>query len=148
MAGEFDPNRLSFARCARRIAEAIRKVGLEPDKAGFKHEGRILTSRDEPMARLTEELRVDNVPAGFQKWQLPFFVDHPTHLFVTLAEPGATAPPHSHKEGDGIRFIVGGSIIYEDKELTAGDWMFVPAGAQYSFKAGRMGAAMCYCYAC
>lgn len=138
----FDPNRNSFAACVERIAVATERVGFSPDRK------RIITSRDEGVPDVEKALEVDNVPDGFRKWQLPFYVDHPTHMFVTVAEPGAEAPAHSHKDGDGVRFIAGGSIVFDGKELSAGDWMYVPAGAEYSFTAGRFGAIMCYCYAC
>jgi hypothetical protein len=57
-------------------------------------------------------------------------------------------PKHSHDEGDGIRIIMSGSIIYDGHELSGGDWMFIPKGVAYDFKVGPMGAALCYCYCC
>ncbi|MER5471090.1 cupin domain-containing protein [Streptomyces sp. NPDC002935] len=138
---EFDPNRRSFADCVEAVREAVQKVGL-------RTEGRIVTSRDPKMDEAVRALSIDNVPPGFQKWQLPVWLDKPSHLFITVAEPGAKTPMHSHDDGDGIRFVVSGSITYEGQELTAGDWMFIPAGVQYSFETGRFGAVMCYCYPC
>jgi hypothetical protein len=32
-----------------------------------------------------------------------------------------------------------------DKELSAGDWMFIPEGQPYSFEVGRVGAIVCCC---
>jgi hypothetical protein len=136
----FDPNRLTFEQGIERIQSAIRS-------AGVTIEG-IVTSRDDSVLELRKSLVVDNVPDGFRKWQLPVYLKDPSQLFVTWAEPGAKAAPHSHDEGDGIRFIAGGSIIYEGRELSAGDWMFIPAGAQYDFEVGANGALMCYCYCC
>jgi hypothetical protein len=146
---KFDPNRNSFAFCVERIQDAVRRVGLQADKAGLQHGGRVITSRDENAVQLTRELEVGNVPDGFTKWQLPFFLNEPAHMFMTVAQPGAEAPSHSHDEGTlGIRLIVSGSIIHEGKELTAGDWMVIPAGTRYSFRAGQLGAVMFYCYQC
>ena len=71
---------------------------------------------------------MSNVPGGFTKWQLPVLLTRPSQMFVTVAEPGLKVGEHSHDEGDGIRFIAGGSITFEDKELSGGDWMFIPAG--------------------
>jgi quercetin dioxygenase-like cupin family protein len=148
-AQTFDPNRNSFAFCVDRIQDAVRKAGMEFQETGMKHGGRVVTSRDEQVAQLTTELAVDNVPSGFRKWQLPFFLGEPTHMFMTVAEPGAETPRHSHDEGRvGIRLIVSGSIVYEGRELTAGDWMVIPAGVPYSFRAGQLGAVMFYCYPC
>ena len=137
----FNPNRLNCAACTERLQRAVKA-------AGFKTDGQIITSKDEGAAKLRKALSTTNVPEGFQKWQLPVHLDNPSHLFITVAEPNVKSPRHSHKDGDGIRFIAGGSITYEGKELSAGDWMFIPAGKEYSFQVGPLGAVMCYCYAC
>ncbi len=101
-----------------------------------------------------------NVPKGFQKYQLPIVlscVDSKTmtgtpadgvQAFVTIAEPNASVSSHSHDEGAGLRFIAGGSINYKGRELTSGDWMFIPRGAKYGFDVGPQGAVICYCYCC
>jgi hypothetical protein len=140
-AATFNPNRLTFEQGLARIERAI-------EKAGLKLTGRIVTSRDPGMAKLREALRTSNEPGGFQKYQLPVALRCESQMFLTVAQPGAKAPRHSHKEGDGIRFIAAGSIIYEGKELTANDWMFIPAGKGYSFEVGPHGATMFYCYCC
>jgi hypothetical protein len=139
-AERFEPNKLSFEQGLQRIKEAVEKVGLK--------RGTVVTSRDLAAEKLRELLVVNNVPPGFQKWQLPVYLNKPSQLFITVAQPGVEAPSHSHDEGDGVRFIVSGSIIHDGRELTAGDWMFIPARAQYSFRVGRFGAVMCYCYCC
>jgi hypothetical protein len=136
----FDPNRLSFERCVENVLRAAEEVNLSRDT--------IITSRDDAALRAMDSLAIDNIPGGFRKWQLPVYLSEPSTMYVTVAEPGASAPRHSHEEGDGIRFIAGGSILYEGQELTAGDWMFIPAGQPYSFEVGRYGAIMCYCYCC
>lgn len=138
---DFNPNRLTFDEGIERLRRAVRDSGLET-------EGRILTSRDKGVAGVEKALAVDNVPDGFTKWQLPVYLNSESQLYMTVAEPGAKAQPHAHNEGDGIRFITGGSITYNGQELTAGDWMFVPAGVEYSFETGRLGALMVYCYCC
>lgn len=138
---KFDPNRLDFQACTARIQRAAKAAGLKAD-------GGIITSKDDGAPELRKALSTTNVPKGFQKWQLPVHLDSPSHLFITVAEPNVKSPRHSHKDGDGIRFIAGGSITYEGKELSAGDWMFIPAGQEYSFQVGPHGALMCYCYAC
>ena len=136
----FDPNQVTFDEGLRRIQAAAHKVGLHPN--------RVITSQDRQALDAQRLLMVTNVPGGFTKWQLPVYLDKASQMFVTLAAPNADVPEHSHNEGAGIRFIAGGSIIYNGKELTAGDWMFIPAGVKYSFKVGPLGATMCYCYCC
>jgi hypothetical protein len=138
--GKFNPNRLTFDQGIERIREAA-------DRAGFRAD-RVVTSRDSAAVRARDALAVDNVPDGFTKWQLPVYLSNPSQLFVTVAAPGVKASRHSHEEGDGIRFIAGGSIIYEGQELVPGDWMFIPAGQPYEFEVGPNGALMCYCYCC
>ena len=136
----FNPNQVTFEQGLERIRAIADRVGLG-DRA-------IITSRGEAASRAQDLLSVSEVPEGFVKWQLPVFLSEPSQLFITVALPGAVASEHAHDAGDGIRFIASGSIIYEDTELTAGDWMFVPAGVRYSFAAGKFGALMCYCYCC
>ncbi|MGZ3617909.1 MAG: cupin domain-containing protein [Ktedonobacteraceae bacterium] len=138
---KFNPNVLTFEEGLKRLHRILAKEGLDPQK-------RITTSRDEKVANLREVLKVTNVPKGFQKWMLPVYMTSPSQLYISVAEPHAEVPLHSHDEGDGIRFMISGSINYNGQELTAGDWMYIPKGAQYSMKAGPFGAAMCYCYCC
>jgi|SRR6266699_673466 len=137
----FNPNVLSFEEGIARLNRILEKEGLHP------HE-HITTSRDEKVDHLREVLKVTNVPRGFQKWMLPVHLTGPSQLYISVAEPHAEAPLHSHDEGNGIRFIISGSITYNGQELTAGDWMFIPKGAQYSMKVGPFGAVMGYCYQC
>jgi len=93
-------------------------------------------------------LEVKNVPPGFKKWQLPVALRCESQMFITFAPPNSKVPRHSHDEGPGIRFIMTGSILYKGKELTSGDWMYLPAGAEYEYQVGNLGAVMCYCYCC
>jgi len=137
----FDPNRLAVSDCLARISRAVKENGT-------KLEGRILTSRDEDAVSLRKALTVDNVPDGFRKYQLPVSLPEASVMFVTFADPEVKTPEHSHDDGDGIRFIAGGSIVYDGKELISGDWMFIPKGSRYSFEVGPQGAIMCYCYSC
>lgn len=137
----FDPNQVTFEEGAARVRAVADRLGLLDRR-------QVLTSRDPEALEATRLLTVSNVPGGFTKWQLPVLLERPSQLFVTVAAPGAAVEEHSHDEGDGIRFIAGGSIVFEGFELSAGDWMFIPAGARYSFKVGALGAVMCYCYCC
>ena len=136
----FDPNSVTFEQGAARVQAATKRVGLDVDQ-------RIVTSRDPKARELRSVLRVRNVPQGFAKWQLPIVLDR-AQLFMTVGAANAKVEEHSHDEGAGIRFIVSGSIRYGGHELTAGDWMYIPAGARYGFEVGDLGAVMCYCYSC
>jgi hypothetical protein len=42
--------------------------------------------------------------------------------------------------------IISGSIEFSGKELSQGDWMYVPAGAKYTFEVRPRGVGMFYGY--
>jgi hypothetical protein len=138
---KFDPNQITFDQGLDRIQRGRKKSKV-------KLEGRILTSRDDDVRKATRLLQVDNVPDGVQKWQLPVSLNQPSQLFISTAAANIKVPSHSHRDGDGIRFIIAGSITYRGTELSAGDWMFIPKGKEYSFEVGAHGATMGYCYCC
>jgi hypothetical protein len=138
-ADKFEPVHIPFDDGVARINKALAQVGL-------KFGTRILTSRDADVVKACNLLAVDQVPKGFTKWQLPFFMEG-GEFFMTSAEPGASVGEHSHAD-DGVRFIIAGSILYDGIELNAGDWMFLPKGQRYGFKVGPHGASMAYCYKC
>ena len=41
--------------------------------------------------------------------------------------------------------IISGSIKFSGKELSEGDWMYIPAGANYMFEVGLRGVGIFYC---
>ncbi len=131
---------ISFKKGEEKIKEALNQSKMD-------FQSKIFTSRDAESVELCNLLKVDNIPAGFKKWQLPIVLG-PSQLFISIGAADAEVPEHSHDEGDGIRFIMSGSIIYNGKELNAGDWMYIPKGKRYSMKVGPFGATMCYCYCC
>ncbi len=137
---DFQPNRLSIDACAKRVKDALQKISFDMEK-------QVVTSRDKEGVQLRKELATRNIPDGFSKWQLPLDFAR-CFMFVSVASPDVKVPEHSHAEGSGIRFIASGSIVYKGKELTAGDWMYIPKGAKYSFEVGPFGATMFYCYQC
>jgi len=142
MSGGFSPNRCTFQ-------EGIDRVKAAVQQAGFHTEG-IVTSRDPKAAALLSDLAVSNVPGGFTKYQLPVYFDGGpgSQFYLTVGSPNQKVPSHSHDEGDGIRLIVSGSIVYDGKVLNAGDWMFIPKGKPYAFEVGPLGVQMFYCYQC
>jgi quercetin dioxygenase-like cupin family protein len=113
----------------RRIKDALQKHGLELGRG-------IVTSRDKDIDRVRTELRRAEMPRGFQQWQLPVALgpDKNVLAFMTVAEPDAELPHHSH-DVELFRVIVSGTAYYKDLELKAGDWMVVPKGESYSLKA-------------
>jgi hypothetical protein len=139
MKTRFNPNRAKFEFGVDRVQKALKNSGVSLT--------RITTSRNPEVKKVVSKLQVENIPKEFKKWQLPFIFEK-SQLYISIGNPDADVPLHSHNEGDGIRVIVSGSIKYGDLELTAGDWMFVPKGKKYSFQVGPTGAVMFYCYCC
>jgi mannose-6-phosphate isomerase-like protein (cupin superfamily) len=119
------------------------------NKRGVKTEGRMITSRDPGMSDILYDLGRRNLPPGIQSWQLPVFLSgdkESVFFFLTSAEPGAIVPSHSHKR-DLFRIVISGSIITNGIELKSGDWMFVPSGVSYEYRAGlNPGAIVWHCY--
>jgi hypothetical protein len=135
----FDPNKSTLEACIAHIQATRARLKLPDDK--------ILTSRDVDIWGDSES-QVHNVPGGFHKVILPFHLDSSSTFYISSAGPHTSVPKHSHDEGAGVRFIVSGSITYNGKALTQGDWMFLPAGVAYEFTTGPMGVTMFYCYSC
>jgi hypothetical protein len=138
---KFNPNQLTYKEGLERIRRASKEAGIKLGRG-------ILTSRDPDVLKITNLLKVDNIPDGFQKWQLPLSLERPSQMYISAGASFTNVAEHSHNEGDGIRFIMSGSIFYKGQELTTGDWMFIPAGEPYSFEVGPFGTLMCYCYCC
>jgi quercetin dioxygenase-like cupin family protein len=138
---DWDPNRTTFEEGQPHLKAVMRRVGLDPD-------AQILTSRDPVAQEIHQQLQTQNVPAGFRKWQLPFSIYNPSNVYITVGEPNAKVPRHAHVHGEGYRVIIEGSILYEGKELTAGDWMYIPKGQPYSFEVGPRGVTLMAGYAC
>lgn len=141
MTNKWNSNELTFQQGLKRIVE-------ENKKAGFDYSRQITTSQDKEAKSAVDGLKFPYVPDGFTKFQLPFALNSPTQMFISVGAPGTKVPEHSHDEGDGVRFIVNGSIKYNGKELKTGDWMYVPKGKKYSFEVGPLGATFFYCYEC
>ena len=64
--------------------------------------------------------------------------------WMSRIAPNTSIPNHSHpleKLAD-IKIIVEGSVKIDGKELTAGNWFWVPEGENYSFSTGKLGATL------
>lgn len=110
---------------------------------------KVITSRDPIIQETKKALEITKLPIGFQKWQLPvFFEGKGAQFFISYGEPNSVVAEHFHDEGDGMRFIISGSVIHNNVELTQNDWMFIPEKAPYSLKVGALGVVMFYCYQC
>lgn len=106
----------------------------------------IVTSQDPLIKDMKADLTSDNVPDKYSKTIVPVVFDKAQFAMI-IGEPDADSPAHSHPE-QSLRFIIHGSLHYDGKHLTAGDWMFVPGGKSYSVKAGSSGVTTLECYPC
>jgi hypothetical protein len=136
----FDPNAKTLEACLTTIAEAQKSLAIDTSK--------IITSRQRECQEAAKRLACTAVPSGFNKWLLPFNTTREATFYLSFGAPNTVVPVHSHDEGEGIRVILFGSIIYGGQELVAGDWMYLPARAKYEFKVGPMGVGQFYCYCC
>ena len=128
---------------------------------------RILTSRDFAeheekfsCAKMIEHGLIDPdfgdaIPRDgvLKKTILPFSFLQDSIMAIIYAEPGVEVKPHKHNKGF-FRVVHQGELIMNcDKleggklSLFPGDWIYVPAGIVYGYKAGRFGymGGMCHC---
>ncbi|WP_395391113.1 cupin domain-containing protein [Novosphingobium sp. BL-8A] len=56
-------------------------------------------------------------------------------LMEMRLKPGTLIAPHAHDE-DEIFYVVEGALHWQDKTLTAGGSLYIPAGTVYSFRTG------------
>ena len=137
----------SFADKEGRQLKGVTRVKDALKKNAVRGGRRIVTSRDQGQAEVRNDLKRTRAPKGFQQWQLPVALgpDQNIFFFRSIGAPGAVVPEHAHKV-DLLRFVVSGSASYKDKELTAGDWMFVPAGVAYGLTVGPNGTDVFHGY--
>jgi quercetin dioxygenase-like cupin family protein len=136
----FDPNGMTLKEGLELVKELQAELHLRTSE--------IFTSRQAGDLYKNKKALVTNVPDGFSKIILPIATSKEATFYVSSGAPNTVVPRHSHDEGEGIRFIVSGSIIFEGQELSAGDWMYLPAKAPYEFKVGPQGVTIFYCYCC
>jgi mannose-6-phosphate isomerase-like protein (cupin superfamily) len=123
---------------SRRVVEALHKRGVRYGKG-------VITSRDKGVAAAQRDLKREGLPPGVQSWQLPlvFRPSGDVLCFITKMKPGAIVPRHSHDHSVG-RVVIEGSLKVGRLTLNPGDWMFVPAGQEYTVTAGLDGCTIFY----
>ncbi|KAH7305249.1 hypothetical protein B0I35DRAFT_414034 [Stachybotrys elegans] len=114
----------------------------------------IITSRDEGVISAKQELTnlVEPHFAGVTRWFVPVAPVLPLEwtgrfsAYTTyLASGAATAPRTLDTEQVGVlKIVVSGSIELQgsNQSLTQGDWVWLPAGGEYSFRAEEAGATL------
>jgi mannose-6-phosphate isomerase-like protein (cupin superfamily) len=100
----------------------------------------VITSRDPRWDQARYDLRRENMPPGWDTWQLPFYLlGQVTFFFLTSSAPGAILPTHAHDIAQ-VRIVLSGGLHYNDAtgksgELKSGDWMYIPPKVAYSLTA-------------
>lgn len=64
--------------------------------------------------------------------------------WVSRIDPNTMIPGHKHpleKLGD-MKIVISGSLSFQDRELSAGDWFWVPSSTAYTFSSGDRGAVL------
>lgn len=105
----------------------------------------VITSRDPGIAKVTRSLKQKGSPDGVEQWLVPIVLgpDAEVLCFFSHIQPGVVVPTHSHVHST-FRVVISGDLKFGRKTLKQGDWMYVPAGVKYSFKAGKHGVCPCY----
>jgi hypothetical protein len=107
----------------------------------------VITSRDQGWAQARHDLRRENMPPGWDTWQLPFYLLGPvTFFFISSSAPGAILPTHGHDVAQ-VRIVLSGGLIFEHTELKTGEWMYIPPKVEYSLTASlNPGCVHLYAY--
>ena len=130
-----------------RFLENKRSGGRERVDAALKRPDRIVTSRDEGMDDIRFRLRRENMPPGWDTWQLPvYLMSEATFFFLTSSAPGAILPSHGHKVPQ-FRMVLSGGLLYNGIELRSRDWMYIPPGEEYSLSASLNPGGCVHMYA-
>lgn len=97
----------------------------------------------------------DAIPGDgvLKKTILPFSFLQDSIMAMIYAEPGVEVKPHKHNKGffrvvhQGELIVISDAIDGGRVSLSPGDWIYVPAGIVYGYKAGKTGyyGGMCHC---
>jgi len=111
----------------------------------------VLCSRDPDVLAAKPDL-TDLIPAHFEgvkRWFLPIAPLMPSDgngrfsAFTSSYAPGATVTPRSVDAFIGaMKVVVSGSIQFRGHSLTAGDWIWLPAGETYTYTAEYLGSVV------
>jgi hypothetical protein len=135
----FDPEQLRYSSSDLRRYGLVREGYNRQELRERGVESQVVSSLDTETALLMQRLPLET-PFGeaIQKYELPIDM-LPLRVAKTIFLPGShvkshTHPPHSvEAPGGGLRIIASGSIEFENRKYSAGDWFFVPNGRAYEF---------------
>ncbi|MEV0688165.1 hypothetical protein AB0I35_30280 [Nocardia sp. NPDC050378] len=126
--------------------DVIASIGENfPDRTS----NQILCSRDSEVIAAKSAM-MDLIPAdfpGITRLFMPFAPQMPADgtgrfsAYTSRLRGGATVAEHSLVGSDyALKVVISGSIVFRGRTLTAGDWLWIPGGASYSYTAESLGA--------
>ncbi len=126
---------------------AVEKIeALEP-RLQREVKGKILSSRDSAIAAIGREL-IDLIPsdfAGVKRFFLPIAPRMPKGSTDRYGAYFSYLSPDQNIQNrslpwDALKVVISGSILHNGEYLTPGDWLWIPAGEDYAYTAGNIGA--------
>jgi quercetin dioxygenase-like cupin family protein len=113
--------------------------------------GGVLCSRDPAVMSVRDEL-TDLIPAEFEgvtRFFLPIAPKMPgdgvgrfSAYTSTFAPMTSLADQKQSGANYALKLVVAGSVAYDRWTLTAGDWLWIPAGGEYSLTSLELGAVV------
>jgi len=82
-------------------------------------------------------------PSQFPGVDLKVLLREPSGLFTALFRwaPGSSLPYHEHVEIEQT-YVLEGSLVDDEGEVTAGNYVYRPAGSRHVARAGKNGATI------
>jgi quercetin dioxygenase-like cupin family protein len=112
------------------VSRAVPDFGpfIDPER-----ETEIVSSKSYMGGRWAEATKLKDEVAGVSKQLIPIDMSIFTARVVTTVAPGTHLPRHSH-DGCLLRYVASGSLKLNGVDYATGDWIFVPAGADYEIE--------------
>jgi len=115
------------SRDLERVERAVGRQEFDPMTT-------ILTSRDELVLKMRDDLAVDDLAEGFDRVLLPFSPTTGSDS-VYVGAANSTTGKHSH-ESNTLHLIATGCVKVNGQILSSGDWAYIPAGIEYELEVG------------
>lgn len=115
------------SRDLERVASAVGRQEFDPLTT-------ILTSRDELVLKMRDDLAVDDLAEGFERVLLPLSPGSGS-ASIYVGAANSTTQKHSH-ESNTLHLIATGCVRVNGQILSSGDWVYVPPDMEYELEVG------------
>jgi len=151
---DFNPQKREYSTTELKVYGLVREAYTKDELRSKGYGPQKIDSFHDKATSARSELKVETpFGSGIEKWELPVFMP-PLRVHNTVFPPNTSVAPHVHplnsakEPGGGLRVVISGSILYEEKEYKPGDWFFVPNGEPYAFRTDpQMETVVLYTYA-